>query len=76
MFRPIPCIEQAPPNTNKRIIKLGLQEPIAMPVNLRDSRMVRNRYVVRCDTNEFPVLLVLCVNDLVAVAVSCLTGEP
>lgn len=76
MFRPIPRIEQSPPNTNKRIIKLGLQEPIAVPVNLWNSLIIRNRDMVRCDPDECAVLLVLRVDDLVAVSVSCLTGEP
>jgi hypothetical protein len=38
--------------------------------------MICNRDMVWCNTDEFPVLLVLGVDDLVAVAVSCLTGEP
>lgn len=76
MFRSISRVKQSPPNTNKRIIKLGLQEAIPMSVDLIDSRMVRNRYMVGRNPDEFTVALVLVVYDLVSVASACLTGEP
>lgn len=76
VLRPVPRVEQSPPNTDERIVKLGLQESIAVAVNLGDSRRVRNGDMIRCDPDEFPVTLVLCVDDLVSVPAACLTRDP
>ena len=76
VLRPIPRVKQSPPNTDERIVKLGLQESIAVAVDLSDSGRIRNGDMIRCDPDEFPVTLVLCVDDLVSVAAACLTGEP
>lgn len=76
VFRSIPRVEQTPSDTDKRIVKLGLEESVSVAVNLVDSGMVRNGDVIRRDSNELAVLLVLVMNDFVSVAPSCLTGEP
>jgi hypothetical protein len=72
----VPGVEQTPSDTDKRIVKLGLQESVAMAVNFVDSGVVRDGDVVGRDSDEFAVLLVLVVDDLVSVATSCLPGEP
>lgn len=76
MLRSIPRVEQTPSDTDKRIVKLGLEESVSVAVNLVDSGMVRNGDVIRRDSDKLAVLLVLVMHDLVSVAPSCLSCQP
>lgn len=73
---PISGVKQSPSDTDERIVKLGFQESIAVAVNFVDCGMVGDGDVVRSDSDEFAVLLVLVMYDFVSVTSSCLTGEP
>ena len=76
VLRPIPRVEQTPSDTDKCIVKFGLEESVSVAVNLVYSDMVRNGDVVRCDSHKLAVLLVLVMYNLVSVAPSCLSSEP
>jgi hypothetical protein len=76
MFRSVPRVEQPSSNTDEGIVELGLDETVTVAVYFGDSIVICDRDMVGSDSDEFAVLLVLVVNDLVSVSISGLSGDP
>jgi hypothetical protein len=76
MFRAVPRVEQPAPDAHKRVVVLALEEPVAVPVDMRDRICVRNANVVRLDAHQLAVLRVCGVHCEVPLALPALREQP